>query len=112
MAEGAFTLTREEQIAYIKVEARRGKSASEILKALEEVASESILGYSTIKRWVREFNNGRTVVSNKHMCGRTLSATKDENVENVAKLLEADRRYTCDEIAYELDISHGSDITF
>lgn len=108
MAEDAFTLTREEQIAYIKVEARRGKSASEILKALEEVASESILGYSTIKRWVREFNTGRTVVSKKHLCGRTLSATNDENVENVAKLLEADRRYTCDEIAYELDISHGS----
>ena len=99
MVEGAFTLTREEQNAYIKVETRRGNSASEILKALEEVGSDSILEYSTIKRWVREFNNGRNVVSNKHLCGRTLSATNDQNVENVAKLLEADRRFTCDEIA-------------
>ena len=107
MSEDAFTLTREEQIAYIKVEARRGKSASEILKALEEVHSGSILGYSTIKRWVREFN-GRIVISNKHLCERTLSATNEENVKNVAKLLEADRRFTCEEIAYELDISHGS----
>ena len=68
MSEDAFTLTREEQIAYIKVEARRGKGASEILKALEEVDSGSILGYSTIKRWVREFNNGRIVISSKHLC--------------------------------------------
>ena len=31
-----------------------------------------------------------------------------ENVENVAKLLNNDRRYSCDEIAHELDINHGS----
>ena len=72
------------------------------------VYSGSILGYSTIKRWVREFNNGQIVISNKHLCGRTLSATNEENVQNVAKLLEADRRYTCEEKAYELDISHVS----
>ena len=37
-----------------------------------------------------------------------MSATTGENVENVAKLLNDDRRYSCDEIAHELDISHGS----
>ena len=56
---------------------------------------------------MQEFNNGRTVISNKFLCGRTLSATSDENVETVEKLLEADRRFTCIERAYELDISHG-----
>ena len=29
-------------------------------------------------------------------------------MENVAKLLNYDRRYSCDEIAHEFDISHGS----
>ena len=47
-------------------------------------------------------------VSNKHLCGRPLLAMTGENVENVAKLLNNDRRYSCDEIAHELDISHGS----
>ena len=37
-----------------------------------------------------------------------MSATTGENVENVAKLLNDDRRYSCDEIAHELDISHRS----
>ena len=37
-----------------------------------------------------------------------MSATDGENVEKVAKLLNDDRRYTCSEIAQELDISHGS----
>ena len=37
-----------------------------------------------------------------------MSATDGENFEKVAKLLNDDRRYTCTEIAHELDISHGS----
>ena len=93
--------------SYTKIEARWGKSAIEIQKALEEVGSEFVLPYSSITRWVRQFNNGLNTLSNKHLCGRLLSATTGENVENVAKLLNDDRRYSCDEIAHELDISHG-----
>ena len=37
-----------------------------------------------------------------------MSATTGENVENVAKLLNDDKRYSCDENAHELDISDGS----
>ena len=103
MADGAFTLTSDEQVTYIKIEARRGKSVIEIQKALEEVGSEFVLPYSSITQWVRQFNNGRNTVSNKQLCGTT-----GENVENVEKLLNHDRRYLCDEIAHKLDISHGS----
>ena len=94
--------------AFIKIESRRGKGAPEILYALEEVVPTSVLAYSTIRRWVHEFNNGRSDVNKKHLCGRPVSATDGENVEKVAKLLNDDRRYTCTEIAHELDISHGS----
>ena len=94
MADCAFTLTREEQIAYIKIESRRGKGASEILNVLEEVFPTSVLAYSTIRRWVREFYDRRSDVSKKHLCGRPVSATNGENVEKVAKLLNDDRRYT------------------
>ena len=97
MADVAFTLTRDEQVTYIKIEDR-----------LEEVGSEFVLPYSSITRWVRQFNNGRNTVSNKHLYGRPWSAKTGENVENVAKLLNDDRRYSCDDIAQELDISHGS----
>ena len=65
----------------IKIEARRGKSAIEIQKALEEVGSEFVFPYSSITRWVRQLNNGRNTISNKHLCERPLSATTGENVE-------------------------------
>ena len=37
-----------------------------------------------------------------------MAATTGENVENVARLLNDNRRYSCNEIAHELDINHGS----
>ena len=43
MTDGVFTLTRDKQLTYIKIEARRGKSTIEIQKALKEVGSEFIL---------------------------------------------------------------------
>ena len=70
VADGAFTLTRDKQVTYIKIEARQRKSAMEIQKALEEVGSEFVLPYSSVTRWVRQFNND--TVSNKHLCGRPL----------------------------------------
>ena len=68
MADGAFTLTHDKQVTYIKTKARRGKSAIEIQKALEEEGSEFVLPYSSIIRWVRQFKNGQNTVSNKHLC--------------------------------------------
>ena len=53
MGDGAFTLTCDEQVTYIKIEARRGKSAIEIQKALEEEGSEFVLQYCSITCWVR-----------------------------------------------------------
>ena len=51
MADGASTPTRDEQVTYIKTEARWGKSTI-------EVGSEFVLPYSSITQWVRQFNNG------------------------------------------------------
>ena len=40
--------------------------------------------------------------------GRSISVTNQEHEERVQELLEEDRRITCDEIATEIGISHGS----
>ena len=37
IGDGAFTLTRDEQVTYIKIEVSWGKSAIEIQKVLQEV---------------------------------------------------------------------------
>ena len=46
MADGAFPMTRNEQVTYVNIKARWGKSAIEIQKGLEEVGSEFIIPYT------------------------------------------------------------------
>lgn len=45
MVGNAFMLRREKQTTYIKIKLRLGKTAQEILKALQEVSSEGVLVY-------------------------------------------------------------------
>ena len=40
--------------------------------------------------------------------GRPVKATDDENVTNVKRVLDTDRRLTCDELDYDLGIIHDS----
>ena len=72
MADGVFRLTHDEQVTYIKIEARQGKNTIEIKKALKVLGSEFVLPNNSVTRWVRQFNNRRNTVSNKHLCGRPL----------------------------------------
>lgn len=108
MADVAFTLKREEILAYIKIESLRGKSASDILTALQEVDPNCSFGYSTVCRWVQKFKSGRSELSLKHNSGRPRSATDGINTEKVAQILKTDRRLTCEEIAFEVGISGAS----
>ena len=79
-----------------------------ILNAIKEVDPQYALGYSTVCRRVQDFRKGRSDLSLKHNSGRHLSATDEINTEKVASVLQNDRRITCDEIAHEVGISHGS----
>ena len=108
MAEVGFELSREEIYAYIKIESRRGKKATEIFNAIQEADPTCGVGYSTICRWVKDFNKGRQETYKKPPSGRPVTATDPDNSEIVAQFLNSDRRFTCKEIAYETGISKSS----
>ena len=108
MAADAFALMREEIYAYIKIESKRGKKAAEIFGALQEVEPSCVVGFSTICRRVNKFNNGRQESYKKSPTGRPVTVNDGENTETIAKLLNSDRRLTCEEIEYETVISKPS----
>ena len=91
MADDAFALMREEIYAYIKIESRHGKKATEIFNALQEVDPTCAVGFSTICRWVRDFNNGCQESYKKPSSGRPVTVTNADNNEIVAQLLNSDR---------------------
>lgn len=101
-------VTREDQLSYIKVEFLRGKSPLEIHSALQEVCSTTALPYSTICRRLSQMKSNRETSPCKTSPGKESTATDEIHIQMARDLLNSDRRLTCDEIAHELGISHGS----
>ena len=57
---------------------------------------------------MREFQDGRTDCSNLQRAGRSASGSTEEKINEVQALIQQDRRITVDQMATELDISHGT----
>lgn len=102
------SFTAEEQRAYIKIEFYKGSTSTEIFKTLQDVCGEQALSRTAVFRWVASFKEGRIEVQKKPSPGRPTEATQTENVDKVKEILGKDRRLTCEEIAREIGISHGS----
>ena len=100
--------TAEEQRAYIKIEFYKGSTGTEIFQTLQSVCGEQALSRAAVFRWFASFKEGRIEVTKKTSPGRPTDARKEENVAKVRSILDSDRRLTCEEIAKEMGISHGS----
>ena len=98
----------EEQSAYIKIEFYKGTVTAEIFKTLQKVCGEQSLSQAAVYIWVDNFKDGRDNVKSRHSPGRTTEASTEENVVKVKQILDTDRRLTCEEIARDVGISHGS----
>ena len=101
MVSDAFVPTQKEIYAYIKIESKCAKKATDIFNAFQEVYPLSAFGFSTTCRWVRDFNNGWQESYKKPSSGRVVTGTDDDNTKIVAHLLNSDRRFTYKEIAYK-----------
>lgn len=102
------SFTAEEQRAYIKIEFYKGSTGTEIFNTLQTVCGNQALPRTTVFRWFAAFKEGRNEVEKKTSPGRPTEATNCENITKVRQILETDRRLTCDEVAREVGISHGS----
>ena len=100
--------TAEEQRAYIKIEFYKGSTGTEIFQTLQSVCGEQALSRAAVFRWFASFKEGRIEVTKKTSPGHPTDARKEENVAKVRSILDSDRRLTCEEIAKEMGISHGS----
>ena len=101
-------VSQEEQRAYIKIEYLRGKTGIEIYENLCEACGTSSVCLKTVYRWLERFSAGKTDILDEPRCGRPVEVTDDYNVEKIKILLDEDRRYTCEELAESIGISHGS----
>ncbi|UYV81581.1 hypothetical protein LAZ67_20001589 [Cordylochernes scorpioides] len=69
---------------------------------------EATLDRSNVYRWYKMFSEGREDVNDEELAGRPSTSTTDEKINEVEKMILANRRITVREIAENLNISTGS----
>lgn len=71
----------------------RNMKPAEIHRQLTEVYGEKVISDGMVRKWVRQFNDGRTNVHDEARCGRP-SVVSDELVEKVNENIRENRRFT------------------
>ncbi|UYV77919.1 hypothetical protein LAZ67_15002845 [Cordylochernes scorpioides] len=69
---------------------------------------EATLDQSNVYRWYKMFSEGREDVNDEERAGRPSTSTTDEKINEVEKMILANRRITVREVAEDLNISIGS----
>ncbi|XP_011863617.1 PREDICTED: putative uncharacterized protein FLJ37770 [Vollenhovia emeryi] len=69
---------------------------------------EATLNQSNVYRWYKMFSEGREDVNDEERAGRPSTSITDENIDEVKKIVLANRRITVREVAEDLNLSIGS----
>ncbi|UYV74015.1 hypothetical protein LAZ67_11001841 [Cordylochernes scorpioides] len=73
-----------------------------------EKYGEATLDRSNVYRWYKMFSEGREDVNDEERAGRPSTSTTDKKINEVEKMILANRRITVREVAEDLNISIGS----
>lgn len=99
-------LTKEQFRAYIYLEFRRGKSAADIYRQLQETGVEGIPSLPTVYRWHKEFQDAaRTSLSDSQRPGRPVSVSSEENIAKVRQIVAGTPNISTSTIADLVGIS-------
>lgn len=73
---------------YAYVEFKRKKAPKEVYEALYEVFGDDAPGYSTVKRWISDFQKGaRNSFADVSRIGRPVTASGDNNIEMIKEAI-------------------------
>lgn len=92
----------------IKFSLLSGKAAPQIHQELTEVLGDDAPSIQTVRKWIREIQDGRESLEDKERSGRPRSATTDVNVSRVKDAVSEDNRRTCGELEELLGIPHST----
>ncbi|UYV64611.1 hypothetical protein LAZ67_3001306, partial [Cordylochernes scorpioides] len=81
---------------------------ADTFRMLTVAYGEATLDPSNVYRWYKMLSEGREEVNNEERAGRPSTSTTDEKINEVEKLILANRRITVREVAEDLNISIGS----
>ncbi|KAG5330335.1 MOS1T transposase, partial [Acromyrmex heyeri] len=92
----------------IKFYVKNKIKCADAFRMLTVAYGEATLDRSNVYRWYKMFSEGREDVNDEERAGRPSTSTTDENIDEVKKIVLANRRITVREVAEDLNISIGS----
>ncbi|UYV70083.1 hypothetical protein LAZ67_7001725 [Cordylochernes scorpioides] len=81
---------------------------ADAFRMLTVAYGEATLDRNNVYRWYKMFSEGREDVNDEERAGRPSTSTTDEKINEVEKMILANRRITVREVAEGLNISIGS----
>lgn len=81
---------------------------ADAFRMLTVAYGEATLDRSNVYRWYKMFSEGREDVNDEERAGRPSTSRTDEKINEVEKMVLANRRITVREVAEDLNISIGS----
>ena len=102
------TFSKQDKTTIIKFFVLLHKSPKEIHDLMIQALGSEFLSYDTVRRWVRAVLDGTENVEDEARSGRPVLATAAAQVDQVATLLQEDRRLTTRQVAASVGISHDS----
>ncbi|UYV76008.1 hypothetical protein LAZ67_13002114 [Cordylochernes scorpioides] len=83
-------------------------NCADAFRMLTVAYGEATMDRSNVYRWYKMFSEGREDVNDEESAGRPSTSTTDEKINEVEKMILANRQITAREVAEDLNISIGS----
>ncbi|UYV64288.1 hypothetical protein LAZ67_3000153 [Cordylochernes scorpioides] len=103
-----YLLKKIDQRTCIKFCVKNEIKCADAFRMLTVAYGEATLDRSNVYRWYKMFSEGREDVNDEERAGRPNTSTTDEKINEVEKMILANRRITVREVAEDLNISIGS----
>ncbi|UYV60494.1 hypothetical protein LAZ67_1001322 [Cordylochernes scorpioides] len=103
-----YLLKIMDQRTCIKFCVKNEIKCADAFRMLTVAYGEATLDRSNVYRWYKMFSEGREDVNDEERAGRPSTSTTDEKINEVEKMILANRRITVREVAEDLNISIGS----
>ncbi|UYV78230.1 hypothetical protein LAZ67_16000594 [Cordylochernes scorpioides] len=101
-------IKKMDQRTCIKFCVKNEIKCADAFRMLTVAYGEATLDRSNVYRWYKMFSEGREDVNDEECAGRPSTSTTDEKINEVEKMILANRRITVREVAEDLNISIGS----
>ncbi|UYV62235.1 hypothetical protein LAZ67_1008329 [Cordylochernes scorpioides] len=103
-----YLLKKMDQRTCIKFCVKNEIKCADAFRMLTVAYGEATLDRSNVYWWYKMFSEGREDVNDEERAGRPSTSTTDEKINEVEKMILANRRITVREVAEDLNISIGS----